>query len=270
MNFKQLITVFIALLIAGQTSAHNRWVLPSHFNLSNDKGEWIMVDVTASNETFSVDKPLGAEKLRVIRPNGNIVYPDSGYRGHRKSVVDIHLTDSGTYTLQMAGEPSYWTSYKLPGEDKSKWMQANKADRKTKLPKEAHSIVTRSSSTNIVTYVTLNSPSDNFIFKNEGLELKPITHPSDIAQGEKAEFTLLFNGKAQADIEVEITREGVRYRNEPQPLKLTSNKQGVISFTLAQAGRYLLIANHSTAVKDNPLTDKMAGKLFWTFETALN
>ncbi|MFT5759626.1 MAG: putative GH25 family protein [Alteromonadaceae bacterium] len=271
MKFKKLIIGVSAMLLATQASAHNRWFLPSHFNLSNDKGEWVVVDVTASNETFNVDKPLGAERMKIINPKGESIFPSSSYRGHRKSVVDIHLEDNGTYQLKMGGEPSYWTSYKIKGQDKKQWLRnVNKEQRKIKLPAGAYDAQTVESSASVLTYITLNSPSENFATSNQGLELLPITHPSDIAQGEEAKLSFIFNGKVQTGVKVEIVREGVRYRNNPNSLKLTTNAKGMINFTPEHAGRYMLIADFEKEVTDYALADTLGGKIFLTFEAVLN
>lgn len=271
MKLKKLLIGASALLLAAQATAHNRWILPSHFNLSNDKGEWVMVDVTASNETFNVDKPMGAERMKIIAPDGKPLFPSSSYRGHRKSVVDIHLEKDGTYQLKMGGEPSYWTGYKIKGQDEKQWLRnVNKVDRETKLPKDAVEVETIESSGSVLTYITLNSPSENFKVSNQGLEFIPMTHPSDIAQGEEAKFKFAFNGKAQKGVKVEIIREGVRYRNDPESFKLKTNDKGEVSITLAQAGRYLLMAEFEQKVADYALADVVAGKVFLTFEAVLN
>jgi uncharacterized GH25 family protein len=271
MKFKHLLLGAGALILAAQASAHNRWILPSHFSLSNDKGEWVMVDITASNETFNVDKPMGADRLKITSPDGKSVFPGSSYRGHRKSVVDIHLENNGTYQLKMGGEPSYWTSYKAKGETKEQWLRnVNKVNRASQLPKGAHDIKTLESSSSVQTYITLNSPSDNFALNNKGLEFLPVTHPSDVAQGETAQFKFTFNGKAQAGVKVEIIREGVRYRNKPESLILTTDSKGQIDFTLAQAGRYILMAKHEQDVADYALADTVGGQVFLTFEAVLD
>lgn len=271
MKLKHLLLGAGALLLAAQASAHNRWILPSHFSLSNDKGEWVMVDITASNETFNVDKPMGADRLKITAPDGKSLFPGSSYRGHRKSVVDIHLEKSGTYQLAMGGELSYWTSYKRKGEDKEQWLRnVNKANRSSVLPKGAHDIKTIEGSSTVLTYITLNSPSQNFELTNKGLEFVPVTHPSDVAQGEEAQFKFMFNGKAQAGVKVEIIREGGRYRNEQESLTLTTDKQGQVGFTLAQAGRYILMAEYEQDVSDYALADTVGGRVFLTFEAILD
>jgi len=271
MKLKQLIIGASILLITAQASAHNRWILPSHFNLSNDKGEWVMVDVTASNETFNVDKPLGAEKMKITGPKGKSIFPGSSYRGHRKSVVDIHLEDSGTYQLKMGGDVSYWTSYKEKGQDKEQWLRnVNKAQRIKKLPKGATDVKTYESSATVLTYITLNSPSKNFNPSEKGLDFVPVTHPSDIAQNEEAVFSFSFNGKAQSGVEIEIVREGVRYRNDPESIKLITDDKGVVRFIPEEAGRYMLIALFEKEITDYALADALGGRLFLTFEAVLN
>lgn len=271
MKFKKLFIGVTSLLLATQVSAHNRWILPSHFNLSNDKSAWVMVDITASNETFNVDKSMGAEQMKIISPDGQSISPSSSYRGHRKSVVDIHLEESGTYQLKMGGEASYWTGYKINGQEEEQWLRnVNKIDRKKKLPAGAYDAHTIESSGSILTYITLNSPSEKFATLNKGLEFIPLTHPSDVAQDEEAKFKFIYNGEAQSNVKVEIIREGVRYRNNPESLKLTTDTKGVINFTLKKAGRYLLMAEFESEVSDYALADVIDGKIFLTFEAVLN
>lgn len=263
----KVIALTLSSLLSFQVAAHSRWVLPSHFTLSADKGEWIMVDVTASNETFNVDKPMGSDNVRIITPNGKKSRPSSSYRGHRKSVVDYFVAGDGTYKITNNGEAGYMTYFKVG--DKRQRMRISKAQY-DQLPAGASNVKTSYGLARIESYVTMNNPSDNFATDGRLLELVPVTHPSDIAQGEQATFKLLFNGKAQAKVAVEITREGVRYRNDPQTLKLTSNAQGEVSFTPKHAGRYLLVAEHEQATPNNKLADEASGEVFLSFEVLLD
>ncbi len=80
----------------------------------------------------------------------------------------------------------------------------------------------------------------------------------------------MFNGKPQAGVKAEVVREGARYRNDPEVKELVSNKDGIIQFTPTHAGRYLLMANHSETLKNDPLADKVGGQLFFTFEAILD
>lgn len=264
----------LALAFASSTQAHNRWILPTHFNVSAEEGEkqvWIMADVTASNETFNVDKPMGSDRFTIIKPDGNRSRPGSSFKGHRKSVVDINLADNGTYKMFLDSDVNYWTRYEVAGEEKAKWLRGvNKASRDKVLPKGAKNVKTMASKSQVMTFVTLNEPTDNYSLNNQGLELKPITHPSDIAQNEEVKLQLLFDGKPQKGVKVEIIKDGARYRNSPEALELESNNKGEISFTLKDAGRYLLMADYRTEKSNNPLADEMGGQIFFTFEAVLN
>jgi uncharacterized GH25 family protein len=268
---KLKLLAILAIAVATSSQAHDRWILPTHFSVSAEDKVWIMADVTASNETFNVDKPMGSDRFMIIKPSGERSRPSSSYRGHRKSVVDIHLTGEGTYKFYLDSDVNYWTSYELSGKDGTQWLRnTNKANRAEKLPKGAKNVTTLASQAQVMTFVTLNAPNENYHIINKGLELKPITHPSDIAQNEKARLQLLFDGQPQPGVEVEITKDGARYRNNLNTLKVVSDNNGEISFTLADAGRYLLVAEYKKALENNSLADEMGGQIFFTFEAVLN
>lgn len=263
----------LALAFASSAQAHNRWILPSHFNVSAEdaKQVWIMADLTASNETFNVDKPMGSDRFTIIKPDGERGRPGASFKGHRKSVVDINLAQSGTYKMFLDSETSYWTRYEMAGEEREKWLRGvNKLSRDSVLPKGAKNVKTLASKAQVMTFVTLNEPTENYSLTKQGLELKPMTHPSDIAQNEEVKLQLLFDGKPQQGVKVEIVKDGGRYRNSPETLELESNSKGEISFTLKDAGRYLLMAEYRTEKSNNPLADETGGQIFFTFEAVLN
>lgn len=268
MKIKQLAVLFLGVTLATQATAHNRWLLPTHFNLSSDKGEWVMVDATASNETFNVDKALSIDNLRIVTPAGESTRPSSFYRGHRKTVLDYFIKENGTYKIANTGSQSYMTVFKVDGERQRLWL--SKGELAGKLPANATDVKTIQRLARVETYITMNSPSDNFTSDGRLLELVPVTHPSDIAEDEEVTFKLLFNGKPQKGIEVSILADGVRYRNDPNALTLQTNDQGVIRFTLENAGRYLLIAEHEVNLNNNPMADTQMGEVFLTFDAQLN
>ena len=62
------------------------------------------------------------------------------------------------------------------------------------------------------------------------------------------------DGKPAADLEVEITRGGTRYRNAQDELKVKTNAQGEFAVTWPEAGMYWVEANS----EDNKTTVKQA------------
>ncbi|MGB2740889.1 MAG: DUF4198 domain-containing protein [Cognaticolwellia sp.] len=267
MNIKKSLLFCLAVAISGQASAHSRWLLPSHFTLSSEQGEWVALDASASNEVFNIDKALSIDALSILTPSGKSVRPSSSYKAHRKSVADYFVEDSGTYKITNNASASYFSSYKVA--DKRNRARANKAELKAMVPANATDLQTTYGLTRVETYITMNNPTENYGTDGQFLELLPKTHPAEIVENESATFAFTYHGKVQAGVEIEITPDGARYRNTPDVLKLTTDKNGEITFTPAHAGRYLLIAEYEQDAKNKTLADKEQGGVFLTFEAQL-
>jgi len=267
MNIKKSLLFCLAVAISSQAGAHSRWLLPSHYTLSSEQGEWIALDATASNEVFNVDKALSIDPLSILTPSGKRTRPSSTYKAHRKSVADYFIKESGTYKVTNNASASYFSSYKVG--DKHQRARANKLELKALVPSNATNLQTTFGLTRIETYITMNNPTENYGIDGKFLELRPVTHPSEIVEQETATFAFTYHGKAQAGVEVEVQRDGARYRNNPEVIKLVSNAKGEISFTPTQAGRYLLIAEYQQDAKNKTLADKEHGGVFLTFEAQL-
>ena len=267
MNIKKSLLFCLAVAISGQASAHSRWLLPSHFTLSSEHGEWVAVDASASNEVFNVDKALSIDALSILTPSGKMARPSSSYKAHRKSVADYFIEDSGTYKITNNASASYFSSYKVG--DKRQRARANKAELKAMVPANATNLQTTYGLTRVETYITMNNPTENYGTDGQFLELLPKTHPAEIVENEAATFAFTYHGKAQAGVEIEITPDGARYRNTPDVLKLTTDKNGEVTFTPAHAGRYLLIAEYEQDAKNKTLADKEQGGVFLSFEAQL-
>ncbi|MGF1744380.1 DUF4198 domain-containing protein [Vibrio minamisatsumaniensis] len=262
----------VAFGLASTTTAqaHPRWVLPSHFTVSKVGGDWLTFDVTASHGTFVFDKPAGSENAQVIMPDGRSERPNFVVRGKRRSIFDFYFEEEGTHKVAINNEPSYYTHYKAGRRDTVKRIKANKADRDSVLPKESRDVVTQLSFTRAESYITVGKPSDS-VFKIEGklLEMKPVTHPSDIIEGEPVTFQFFYNGEVQKDVTAEITREGTLYRNHQEQIDVVSDENGEITFTPDVAGRYVMKANYKGELINNPLADKASANVHLTFEALL-
>lgn len=267
MNFKKATLVILALAVSSQVSAHSRWILPSHFTLSSERGEWITLDATASNEVFNVDKALSIDPLSILTPSGKKSRPSSAYKSHRKSVADYFVEESGTYKITNNTAPSYFSTYQVG--DKRHRARVNKMELKSLVPANATKLKTAYGLTRIESYITMNNPTENYAIDGTFLELLPKTHPSEVVEKEPATFTFTYNGKVKSGVEVEITRDGTRYRNNPETLTMKSNNKGEITFTPAHAGRYLLIAEYEQDAENKTLADKEHGGVFLTFEVQL-
>ncbi|MCS0030018.1 DUF4198 domain-containing protein [Vibrio alginolyticus] len=263
----------MAMGLAATTTAqaHPRWVLPSHFTVSKEGGDWLTFDVTASHGTFVFDKPAGSDQAFVVMPDGRSERPNFVVRGKRRSMFDFFFTEEGTHKVAINNQPSYYTQYKAGRRDTVKWARANKAERHDVLPKQARDVVTQLIYTRAESYITVGMPTEKALeIEGKMLEMKPITHPSDIIEGEPVTFQFFFNGEPQEGVTAEITREGTMYRNHQEQIDVVSDKDGKVIFTPEVAGRYLMKANYKGELKDNPLADKASANVHLTFETQLN
>lgn len=261
----------MGLAAATTAQAHPRWVLPSHFTVSKEGGDWLTFDVTASHGTFVFDKPAGSEQAFVIMPDGRSERPNFVVRGKRRSMFDFFFVEEGTHKVAINNQPSYYTQYKAGRRDTVKWAKASKADRASVIPEKARDVVTQLSYTRAESYVTVGMPTEKALeIEGKLLEMKPITHPSDIIEGEEVTFQFFFNGEPQQGVTAEITREGTLYRNHQEQIDVVSDKDGKITFTPDVAGRYLMKANYKGELKKDPLADKASMNVHLTFETQLN
>lgn len=275
LNKKFTVAVAACSMLAGVAfssiaNAHTGWILPSHFTISKEGGDWLTFDVTAANATFVFDKPASADNARIVMPDGRQERPAFILKGKRRSVFDFEFTEQGTHKVTIAGAPRYMTHYKIGKRDSVKRSRANKVERVTQLPEGARDVETSMMLGRVESYVTVGKPSEKaFEIQGNGLELKPITHPSDIVAQEPVRLQFYFNGKPQAGAKVSIVREGVPYRNQQEEITLKSDKQGYVEFTPEIAGRYLLVASHQAKLVDNQFADKMRASVNLTFEVVL-
>ncbi len=261
----------MGLAAATTVQAHPRWVLPSHFTVSKEGGDWLTFDVTASHGTFVFDKPAGSEQAFVIMPDGRSERPNFVVRGKRRSMFDFYFEEEGTHKVAINNQPSYYTQYKAGRRDTVKWAKASKADRASVIPEKARDVITQLSYTRAESYVTVGMPTEKALeIEGKLLEMKPLTHPSDIIEGEEVIFQFFFNGAPQQGVTAEITREGTLYRNHQEQIDVVSDKDGKITFTPEVAGRYLMKANYKGELKNDPLADKASANVHLTFETQLN
>lgn len=263
-------SMLAVLSFASLANAHPRWVLPSHFTISKEGGDWLSFDVTASHGTFVFDKPAGSETAQVVMPDGRKERPDFVLRGKRRSVFDFYFSAQGTHKVQINNQVGYLTSFKAGHRDTPKRLRANKVEREALLPKAPRDVLTTMTYTRAESYITVGKPSEKaFELEGKYLELLPITHPSDIVAQGPVRLQFYFNGEAQAGVKVDITREGTLYRNHQEQIEVISDAQGFIMFTPDVAGRYLLKAQHVGDLLDNPLADRMSANVHLTFEAVL-
>jgi len=240
-TFLKLCAAAVALLsVTGTASAHRAWVLPSTFTLSGEE-QWVTVDGAISNDLFYPNHvPMNLDSVTVTGPDGQPVAIQNAASGKFRSVFDVHLTKQGTYRISSGGT-GYFASWTEDGETK-RWRGNEQTLVSEGIAARPDAQITRSIR-RIETFVTLGTPNEAvFGADGTGLELKPVTHPSDVFAGEEVAFQLMMDGAPAAGIEVEVVPGYDRYRNEDQLATLTTAADGTFRFTAEVAGPYWLSA----------------------------
>lgn len=239
------VAIGAAVLAPAAANAARNWVLPSTTTLSGSNA-WVTVDAASSDDLFFPDlRPLAITSISVLDADGQPVQPSSPSMGKFRSTFDVQLTKPGTYkvtSLSTTVMASYTENgevkrFRGTGEDFAKQVPAGAADLKT------IKTVARSE-----TFVTRDKPTDAALkATGQGLELVPVTHPSDVVATEAATFKLLLDGKPAAGLEVTVMRGYDHWSAKPAPeLKTTTGADGAFKVTLPQAGLWWISASYRT------------------------
>ncbi|MEQ9507299.1 MAG: DUF4198 domain-containing protein [Hyphomonas sp.] len=262
--FKSCAVALAALSLAGNAFAHRAWILPSSFTLSGEN-QWVTVDGAISNNLFYPNHvAMRLDSLSITAPDGTAVEAENTVTGKYRSAFDVKLEKEGTYRISLGGD-GYNASWEENGERK-RW-RGNAETLKTDGIEAKSGVEISRSVRRIETFVTLGSPTTAvFATEGTGLELKPVTHPNDVFAGENVSFQFLQDGKPAAGVEVDIIRGNDRYRNAENGLKLTTDADGVITFTPDEAGPYWLSAESSGQSSLNGKEINLRNSYVATFE----
>lgn len=246
MTFKKRLLVAalgVATLALPMTaSAHRGWIVPSATVLSGDV--WVTFDAAISNELFYPDhNAMRLDGVVATAPDGTVDKIQNGATGKYRSTFDVALTKPGTWKIGSASQ-SVMASYTENGEVKR--FRGSPEDFAKQVPAGAADLKTIKSFNRNEVFVTRDKPTTE-VFKptGKGLELVPVTHPNDLVAGEAASFKFLVDGKPAADLEVTIAEGGSRYSPRAD-MKVKTGADGVLKFTLPEAGMYWINASVRT------------------------
>lgn len=276
------------IIISTQASAHDLNMWPSQFNIHSEKPTVVTVDLSFSETAYRLDHAASLNGFSVLDANGKKLRNTGNlYKSAQRTTVDLPIDGEGTYTVLYQSSPRYTTSYSMSKEDKSsnkkvkrkekgmdkaedksknKRLRLDKIAAQSELPKGAKNVVTKKSITRGITFITNTVPSETpYKATGVGLEITPITHPSDYVTNDTLAMKVTYNGKALKNTSVYLKRDGAQYTNDSTPQKVETNQQGELDLTLILGGRYMLSIKHSVKEK-SPLYDEVNYRLFYAFE----
>jgi uncharacterized GH25 family protein len=234
--------VALAALMPAASHAHRTWLMPSASVVSG-KEPTVSVDAAVSEDLFEFDtNALPIDGLSIVAPDGKKLEAENRVTARRRSSFDFKPTQPGTYRVVNFVE-SATASYKVGGETK-RWRGSLDALVK-EVPANAEEIQVTRMQNRVETYITHEKAGGNpFAPQGAGLELIPLTTPTDLSVGDTSNFRLLLDGQPAPNLDVTLIRGGNRYRYKMGEIALKTDAQGQFSVTWPEGGRYWIGATH--------------------------
>ena len=237
----------LSAFISTPAEAHRRWLLPSMTVFSGEKAT-ASVDAASSNQLFVFEhNAMSLDNLKITGPDGQPVQPVIIGSGKLRSSFEVPLAAQGTYRIAVASE-GLMGFYELNGQ-RQRWRGTK--EEISKIPAGATNVQISENSSRTETFVTLGAPNDTALKPTgRGLEMVPVTSPSDLAAGEPAVVRFVLDGQPAADLKVELVEGGTRYRNADGAQELTTDAKGELTINVKEAGMYYLETSKSVEGKD--------------------
>ena len=237
-------TIALGLMFAGLSltaQAHSPWLLPNAA-MVDAKEAWVSLDAGISNQLFEFNHaPLRLDNLTVTDPDGVTTKAEGAVLGKFRSTLDLRLPKDGTYRLAIVNN-NVMGSYKLNGETKR--FRGPQGSPQVQVPAGATEVQTTNVHTRLETFVSANKMNETALKPSGvGLELVPVTHPSDLRVGEPIRVRFQLDGKPVASMPFSVVPGTAKYRGSSGEQRLTTDAKGEASFTVAAPNMYYLSAS---------------------------
>jgi hypothetical protein len=248
LNFKALrmacglSALAIAAFAPMSAEAHRQWLKPSAAQVEG-KAPWVTVDAASSEGIFDFDHvPVRLDNLVITGPDGEPVEAQNKWTGKIRSAFDVELKTPGTYRIAVVNA-AVMGSYTLNGETKR--FRGTEADYQSQVPAGAADVRISRNFSRLETFTSAGKPNDAVLQPTgKGLEVVPLTHPSELFIGETAKFRFLLDGKPLAGLSVTAIPNGGRFRNALKEIVATTDAAGEVAVTWELAGFHLLTASY--------------------------
>lgn len=242
-NSRLLLTIALCcgLLPSAWVSAHTPFLAPVSFEPAHD--QWVSLDAGFAEVFFQSDVAFDNGNFQVLTPAGQWQAPARLEQFKTRSLVEHQLAEKGTYRFTTGSRfGAVFRFYELNGQRKAT------RDAKEVLPEGAKLVDHYQSVTLAETYITNDKPTTAALKPyGKGLEIVPVTHPSDIYGGDTFKLKVLFDGKPVADKEVSVFSAYDGNEHEKAIAKSTTNSRGETEFSFTGRGVYLLYVRHTAA-----------------------
>lgn len=245
--------ILLGLALAGMSlgaQAHRAWLLPNTA-MVDAKEAWVTLDAGVSNELFEFNHaPLRLDNLTMTDPDGVTTKVQGAVVGKYRSTLDLRLPKDGTYRLAIVNN-NVMGSYKLGG--KTERFRGAEGSPGAQVPAGATDVQSTAVHSRIETFVSANKLSETALKPSGvGLEMIPLTNPSDLRTGEPVRMRFHLDGKPIANLPFSLVPGTVKYRNSSGEQRLTTDANGEVSFTVPAANMYWLNASYPFEERKGP------------------
>ncbi len=231
--------------------AHRTFLIASSGHVDG-KEPWVTFDAAVGEDLFDFGaNAVKLDGLSITGPDGKSLSPENPFTGKLRSSFDLKLAQEGTYRVAIVNE-SVMGSYKIGNEIKR--VRGGTAESFAKeVPAGATEVRTTTTVGRLETFVTSGKGNDT-VFKptNVGLEILPLTHPSDFLPGQPARFKLLLDGKPLADQTISVVPGGVRFRGVLNEQTAKTDAKGEFSVKWNFAALYALMTSYPPRAAGGP------------------
>lgn len=232
-------SLFIAsALLSFTATAHVPYLAPESFEPIRG---WVSLEASFADKFFVPEAKFDHSEFQIVTPAGTLEKPAEQQAVRSRIVLEHQLTQEGSYRFSSGvREGAVFRSWQQNGKT------INSRDPKQQPPAGVALTAHFQSITLAETYVSKGKPTATALKPwGKGLELEFMSHPNDLYINQPVQARLWFEGKPLANSELHIYR--AMGNVEPVPSKVTSNARGEISFEVADAATYLLLARHRAA-----------------------
>jgi len=230
----------LAAALVSPAAAHRQWMMPSATTLSGDD-VWVTVDAAVSNDLFYFEhQPMRTNSIKAWAPDGTEVKIENASTLRYRSTFDVHLLQKGTYKIASVND-SVMGSYTLNGKTERLPRGTTTENLAQAIPAGATDVQTAEANNRNEIFVTVGAPTET-VFKptGRGIELVPVTHPTDLVVGEDATFQFLLDGKPATGLAVTVIPGGIRYRDQLHQMDLKTGADGKVTIKWPTPGMYWL------------------------------
>lgn len=247
------------ILAAGEASAHTSYLLPSVFSTGEDS----VVTLQASfgeRHFFRPEVAVTSDDFHIVRPDGRRDTYDRIEVFQQITVLESDLAEPGTYRFT-TGERLGRVGSQILIDGAWKPLEPGAA------PPAGAQVRTSQTATVADVYVTKGAPTRPAVEAPSGrLAFQLDAHPSEIYLDAPLTVTVLFDGVARPNQEVELDREGAPYEEQPFHQELRTDAAGRLTLRFDRPGAYLIMTRHAAEAPTGAATDMRSYTTSLTFE----